>query len=566
MDALSDPAVHTIVFMKSAQVGFTEILINIIGFFIDQEPSPILLVQPTLEMGHAFSKDRLAPALRDSPRLQDAVADAKSKTGDNTLLHKKFPGGHLTITGANSAAGLASRPIRIALFDEVDRYPPSAGSEGDPISLGKKRTRTFANRKIVIGSTPTIKGMSRVETAFEGSDQRFFMVPCPHCGEMSRLLFKDFDFSQAGSVDEPVWICRECGGMATDADKAAMMREGEWEATADFDGIAGFAINEFYSPWSTWEEIVKEFQRAKGDRQQLKTWVNTTLAETWEDEGDAVDPEGLAARAEMYPAPVPAGAVVLTAGVDIQNDRFELDVYGWAEGYERWHIHTEVIYADTSLVSEFFARLDPYLTETRFTHQGGEELGISAACIDSGFRAQQVYAYCAKRYGRRYYAVKGVAGAGKPEVAEMAKPRVAGPKPPKMFAVGTDTLKGRYYDDLQNEEPGANYVHFSSECDQEFFHQMTSEKRVTKFVRGFKTLVWEKVRERNERWDCAQYAFAAVILLRPSWKSLQLRVSKDGALPEPEKATDEPVINTKKDPRRSTSRRRPKNFATSWKR
>lgn len=571
MDVVTDRYTQTIVFKKSAQVGFTEILINVMGYFIDQEPDPILMVLPTVDLARDFSKDRLAPAIQASDALRDKVAEQKSKSGDNTMLNKSYPGGQLTLAGANSPNSLSSRPKRVVLFDEVDKYPKEVKEFGDPISLGRKRTQTYQDRKkVIIGSTPSIKGASVVDSAFQQSDQRFYNVPCPHCGELSKLEFKDIDFSEAGTVDDPVWICKHCGGMATERDKMAMLREGKWIAEAEFEGTAGFSINEFYSPWSTWSEIVKDFLAKKDDRHKLKQWTNEVLGETWEDGGESADPESLAARAELYEAEVPAGAVVLTAGVDVQADRFEIYIWGWAEGYERWFIHREVIIADTSLISEWSSRLDPYLTtEAKFQHQSGSEMGISSACVDSGYRTQQAYAYCAKRFGRRFYAIKGVDGAGRPEVSEMAKPRIPGPKPPKMFALGVDTLKGRNYDDLQNTEPGPNYCHFptdSESADKAFYSGLTAEKRVTKYVRGFRRQVWEKTQPRNEPWDCLQYAMAAVILLRPAWKTLTLRVSPDAQLPDPETAVEEPVANTKKDPRRSTARRRPKNFATSWKR
>lgn len=521
MDVTCDPKVKRVVMMKCAQVGFTECLLNVMGYFVDQDPAPLLFVMPTVEMGRAFSKDRLAPMFRDTPRLKGKVSEAGSKKGDNATFHKKFDGGHLTITGANSAAGLSSRPIRVVLCDEIDRYPPSAGSEGDPVNLAVKRAATFWNRVEVLGGTPTEKGNSRIEGAYEASDQRRYYVPCPHCEHKSPLWFRDFDFSDAGTPEDPVWVCHECGGIATDVDKLQMLEGGEWVAEAEFNGVAGFHINEFYSPWRAWGEIIADFLTAKGDPQQLKTWVNTSLGETWEESGESIEPEGLAARREIYQTQVPHGVEVITAGVDIQQDRFEVYVWGWGKDWERWLIERQDITADTSLLTEW-ARLDDYLVNTTF--EGGHQ--IAAACVDSGYQTDQVYAYCAKRFARRFWAIKGYEGEGRPVVAPMAKPK-AGIKPKRMFALGVDTIKGRLYDDLQVTEPGPNCTHFPIDTDAQVFAELTSEKRVTKYVRGFRRSQWKKIKQRNEAWDCLIYAFAAIMILNPVWgHTVQPRASQ----------------------------------------
>lgn len=262
MDAIADPAVREVIVQKSAQVGWTEILLNVIGYHVHQDPSPILMVQPTLEMAEAFSKDRLAPMVRDTPALRGLIADPRSRDSGNTLLHKTFPGGHITMAGANSPAGLASRPIRLALFDEVDRFPVSAGAEGDPVSLGRKRTTTFWNRKTLMGSTPTVKGESRIEAAFEGGDQRYYYVPCPHCDEFQRLVWAQVKWDE-GQPDTARYVCQHCGTMLTDADKPQMLRAGEWRASRPSQGIASFHISELYSPWVTWPEMARSFLEAK---------------------------------------------------------------------------------------------------------------------------------------------------------------------------------------------------------------------------------------------------------------------------------------------------------------
>ena len=334
MDAFSAPEVERIVVMSSAQVGKTEILNNIVGYFIDQDPSTILNLQPTLEMAQTWSKDRLAPMVRDNECLAKKVRSSKSKDSDNTILHKLFPGGHITMVGANSPAGLASRPIRIVLCDEVDRYPLSAGAEGDPVNLAIKRTTTYWNKKIGLFSTPTIKGISRIEKAFLESDQRYYFVPCPHCGVYQRLRWGQVKYSK-DNVKEAFYECEHCGGHLSDSDRYRAIAKGYWEAQTEFKGVAGFHLNELYSPWRKISDIVKDFLEAKDKPDTLKTWVNTSLGETWEEAGEALDPDSLEARTEDYKK-IPKGGVVLTAGVDTQDDRLEVEITAWGKGEESW--------------------------------------------------------------------------------------------------------------------------------------------------------------------------------------------------------------------------------------
>ena len=285
MDAFSDPHVEDVVCMTSAQIGKTEILNNIVGFFIDQDPSPMLVLQPTVDMAQAYSKDRLAPMVRDNPCLRDKVKDPKAKDSGNTILHKTFSGGHITIVGANSPSSLASRPIRIVLCDEVDRYPESAGGEGDPINLAKKRNTTFWNKKNALFSTPTIKGLSRIESAYEQSDKRKYYVKCPHCNFEQTLMWGQVKWEDS-DPSTAYYECADCRAQLNDTDKINMVKTGRWIAENPFNGIAGFHINELYSPWRKFADTVKDFLNSKKDTEKLKTWVNTALGETWEEQGD----------------------------------------------------------------------------------------------------------------------------------------------------------------------------------------------------------------------------------------------------------------------------------------
>jgi len=412
MDAVSDRGISTVVLMTSSQVGKTECLNNVVGFYIAQDPAPILMVQPTLEMAETWSKDRLAPMLRDTPALRGKVAEARSRDSGNTLRHKEFPGGHITIAGANSASGLAARPIRILLADEIDRYPPSAGTEGDPVSLARRRTATFWNRKIVMASTPTVKGASRIEAEWELSDKRLYHVPCPHCGEHQVLAWKQVIWPQ-GRPNEAAYHCEACGAVWSEADRLGAIRRGEWRSTAQGNGTtAGFWLSELYSPWSSPATMARSFLDAKGHPEKLKTWVNTSLGETWEEDAERVDGHTLETRRETWDEAPPA-VLVVTAGVDTQDDRLEVSLLGWGLGEECWVLAHRVLYGDPS-GNELWRELDGLLLE-RMATSDGRALPIAAACIDTGgHHTLAAYRFCRSRLRRKVFAIKGAAGAGHP--------------------------------------------------------------------------------------------------------------------------------------------------------
>lgn len=511
MDAIADSAIREVWCIKSAQVGWTEILNNVIGYHVDQDPAPMLLVQPTLEMAEAWSKDRLAPMIRDTPALRTRIADPRSRDSGNTLLHKRFTGGHLTIAGANSPAGLASRPIRVALFDEVDRFPASAGAEGDPVSLGRKRTTTFWNRKVLGGSTPTIKGESRIESAFEGSDQRFYLVPCPLCGAFQRLVWAQVRWPD-GCPHEAVYACVHCGGELGDADKAEMLARGEWKAARPFNGIAGFHISELYSPWVTWGEMAVAFLEAKRLPETLQTWINTALGETWEDKGEALEPSGLFARRESYTAnSLPPGALLVTAGTDVQDDRLETTFWAWGEGEEAWRVAHVVLRGDPGQ-PELWGEHD-VLLKRRFRTDDGRELAVESVCIDSGGHfTEQVYRYAAARKRFRVWAIKGIGGLG----------RLVWPRQPgrgskvkvDVWLVGVDTVKDVLYGRLRKvADPGPGFIHFDADTTEGFVEQLTSETVVWRQSQGRKVRMFKPKSAglRQEALDCFVYAYAALV-------------------------------------------------------
>lgn len=539
--------------MSSAQVGKTELLLNIIGYFIDYDPSPILLLQPTLEMAQTFSKDRLAPMLRDTPALKGKVADSKSKSSGNTMLHKTFPGGHITMAGANSPASLASRPIRILLADEVDRYPASAGTEGDPVNLAKKRTTTFWNRKIVQVSTPTIKGVSRIERSYEDSTQEIFCLPCPSCGDYQQIRRQHLQHEkEAGQLVEVRAACEHCGSIHTENEWKG--QSGRWIAQATHAKTRGFHLNEYISPWRKWVDIETDFLQAKKSPETLKTFVNTSLGETWEDEGESVEHNALYLRREFYDQ-VPDGGLVLVAGVDVQDDRIEGEVVAYGEDFETWGIEYFVLHGDPGR-PQLWEQLQTRLNK-QYVHHTGDAMTIAAACIDSGGHyTQQVYDFCKRNAGRRIWAVKGSSERGKPIIATRGSKANKGKV--KLFTIGTDTAKELVYSRLKIAEPGPGFCHFPQSYDEEYFLQLTAEKRTTKYVKGFPRLEWQKTRPRNEALDCRVYALAAITLLNPVFSAIKKKLEhqpEEQKSPEKTETPTEKIIKVRKTRGRRSARR-----------
>ena len=522
MDAFSEPQIHTIVFMASSQVGKTEIENNAVGYYIDQDPSPLLLIMPTLELASAWSKDRFAPMVRDTPVLTGRVADSKERDSGNTILHKTFDGGHITMAGANSPASLSARPIRVVLFDEVDRYPLSAGKEGDPVSLGKKRTGTFWNRKIIMVSTPTIKGRSRIETAYDGSDQRRYWVPCPHCDEFQTLKWAQVKWPKEPEKrrDLAYYVCEHCGCEITDLDKPGMLKKGEWRAEGKSNGIAGFHINELYSPWSTFAEIAIGHGESKDHPDTLQTWVNTVLGETWEEDGDQVDDDALIRRREEYGPEIPAEALVLTAGVDVQGDRLEVGIDAWGPGEECWAMDYRVLWGDPTQ-PQVWAELDEVL-KADWSHELGHRVRIGATCIDSGYLTDMVYAFTGPRKNRRIFATKGMDGAGRPIAGPPSAQKTKNGKVITKFLVGVDEAK-RILTYRLRAKPGPGRCHWHQGFDEEYFAQLTAEKKITKHTRGHPYDVWIKTRPRNEALDIRVLNMAALKILNPKWDALAMR-------------------------------------------
>lgn len=554
MDACSDPAIQEVVVLAGAQLGKTEAILNIIGYHIHHDPSPILVLQPTLDMAQAFSKDRVASGLLAStPALRGKVKDPRARDSGNTTLHKVFPGGALTMVGANSPSGLASRPIRVVLCDEVDRYPSSAGSEGDPIQLARKRSATFWNRKIIMVSTPTNDGASRIQDAYEKSDQRKYYVPCKHCHHDQVMTWANVRWNE-GDPDSAAYMCSECAALWSDSDRRWSIRNGKWVATKPFTGMAGFAISGLYSPWTPLADGVKDFLSVKKNPEQLRVWTNTYLGEVWIDAGETIDDHDLATRREEMVA-VPDEAIVLTAGVDVQDNRLELSVIGWGRDDESWVISHDTIWGDPS-TPQLWTDLDSRLF-ARYETVSGRQMAIRSTCVDSGGHfTNSVYTYCKKHAGRRVFAIKGVGGEGKPVAGRPTKNNIG--KCP-LFPVGVDTVKDLIFARLRIKEQGAGYIHFSDSLNDEYFRQLTAEKIVTKYHKGYKKRVFEKIRARNEALDCMVYSYAAYAIIGVNVNTLADKLDSE---PAKETKQDQPL--TDKDRARGFFPQANRSFVNSW--
>ncbi|MCG9891104.1 MAG: phage terminase large subunit family protein [Thermosynechococcaceae cyanobacterium MS004] len=554
----------TVVVMSSAQIAKTTFIENVIGYHIHLDPCPMLFINPTLEMSETFSKDRLDPMLRDCECLHGLVASSRSRDKNSTILHKVFRGGHLTMAGANSPASLASRPVRKVLFDEVDRFAITAGLEGDPIKIAKRRAARFWNRGFLLCSTPTIKGRSRIETAWLESDQRRYYVPCPHCGHFQILRWGQIKWE--GSPEAAWYECEECSRRIESYSKPQMVLAGQWRPTNPLGRYPGFHIWEGYFPTTPWGKIADEFLSCKDDSEQLKVFVNTVLGELWnEDEGEELEWHTLLERADPYePLTVPEQALILTAGVDVQGDRLECSVWGWGEREEAWLIYHAVFWGDPT-EDVVWTDLDLFLSNT-FDHASGAKLKIRATCIDTGYKPQEVYNFVRVRPGRGLYPVRGSSTPGRPILGKPTPQEVSYKgkilkKSVRLWPVGTDTIKGVLYARLRLPKPGTGYLHFPIGIEPEYYEQLTAEKRVTKYTRGFAKQEWVKKRKRNEALDCWVYAYAAAHALginRVNWAALKATAKPAKAQDTSEtqdnevieEVTEKPVKGANKKPKR----------------
>lgn len=538
LDAMTDPTVERVIVIKSARVGYTKAVNNLVGYHMHQDPCPIMVVQPTVEDAEGYSKEEIATMIRDTPALAGLVVEGAKKSA-STILHKQFKGGSISMVGANSPRGFRRVSRRVVVFDEVDGYPASAGKEGDPIKLGIKRSEYYWNRKIVAGSTPTLKapasqGGSRIEELFLETDQRYYFVPCPHCGEYQVLKWggpdKPFGFKwEPGNPASVYYLCDKNGCVIRHESKRWMVERGEWRATAVGRARwAGFHIwaAYSYSPNADWQTLVEEFLEAVHDPLKLQTFVNTVLGETWEERGERADEDVLEKRREDYGADVPNGVGILTAFVDVQTagaGRLECSVWGFGHAEESWLISHEIVDGDPTQLAVWL-ELDEILTR-QYEHVSGRKMVIRSVLIDSGDGnvTEHVYRFTKPRetrtvHGEPQYvsSSKGDHGFDKEVIG---RPRFNNRYHARLFMIGVDSAKLLFTKRLQigrgadgNPHPG--FVHMPDHVDREYLEQLTAEKLVPVYRRGAKAArKWVQIRSRNEGLDCAVGSIAALYML-----------------------------------------------------
>lgn len=546
MDALSPASpVQRVVFMKSAQVGATEAGNNWIGFCMHRAPGPFLAVQPTVDLAKRLSQQRIEPLIEESPDLRELVLPSRSRDAGNTVLAKRFPGGQLILTGANSAVGLRSMPARWLFLDEVDAYPGDLDGEGDPIGLAEARTDSFGHRrKIFVVSTPTLKGLSRIEREFELSDQQRYHVPCPHCGALQWLKFERLRW-KPGRPESATYLCEHCDEQIAERHKTWMMAEENgacWMATAEPEqaddarrgGLIGFHINGLYSPlgWLSWEEIARRWEQAQGNDAALKTIKNTVLGETWQERGEAPDWQRLYDRREDWKlGSAPEGVLILTAGADVQRDRIEIDIWGWGRNLESWLVDHVVLDGDTAR-PEIWASLSDFLRRT-WPHASGVPMALARLAIDSGDGAttDAVYAWARSAGPGQVVPIKGMGGFDRstpvdgPTFVEATEGGRKIRRGVRLWKVSVSVFKSETYRFLRLSAPteeeraeGASwpggFVHLPKGTTAEWIKQLTAEQLMTVRTRaGYSKLEWQQMRERNEALDCRVYARAAAWLI-----------------------------------------------------
>lgn len=599
MDAASKPGVREVIFVKSAQVAGSECLNNVIGYYIHIDPSPIQYVCEIESKARAWSTESLMPMIRDTPVLANLIEEPRTRDSSNTIEEKSFPGGHLAIGWATSAATLSSRPRRVMALDERDAFKPTG--EGDPAKLAEARTKTFPDAitfkvstprdrlELEAGAPPDARRYTPIELEYENSDKRKYFVPCPHCGEYQVLVWARVKWDE-GKAGEAYYVC-ESGCVIEHEHKQEMLARGEWRAGKPFTGRAGFHIWEGYSPFVTWGEMALNFLEAKKSRAALKVFINTSLAEGWEETTEQATTDDLIDRCEEFAVAVPRGVLVLTAGVDVQGNRLEVEIVGWGLDEESWSIGYHVLEGDPAQsqvwedLKELLSR--DYEFEVPVGGESDEDAAqivttrVRATCIDSGgHHTKQVYRFCHENKGRRVYAIKGANTPGKPLVSKYT---MQGKPPVRLYTVGTETAKDTIAAHLLITEPGPGYCHFPDTRDESYFKQLRSERPVMRHERGKTYRRWEKIKAsaRNEALDLRVYAMAACAILNPKFRSIARRtrvaaaespVETTAATPQaveevqtsaPEEQAAEEQLESPA-PRRPPRRRGHKNFATSW--
>lgn len=543
MNAFTEPGIHRVVVKSSSQIGKSDMMNNVIGRFAHLDPCAIMMIQPTIDMAQDYSKTRIAPMIRDTKVLNNLFYDVKSRDANNTILSKVFPGGRLIMCGANSPAGLASRPIRILLADEVDRFPDSAGTEGDPVDLAAKRMTTFWNSCMGLFSTPTNEGSSRIDEEYLAGTQEEWQHKCPNCGEYHLLRHIDMtvDYKEIKTpsgkktviVNDVKWRCPHCGFSFSEKEmKQTPQKYISRNVDALKNGIRSFFVNGFTSPWMTWSKIMREWLEAKGDPEREKVIMNTVFGESYKQKGAFEDEQIFLRRRESYGAELPNGVLLLTAAIDTQDNRLEYEVVGWGKEEECWGIRKGIVLGAPNQ-DRTWKEIDNILDKT-YHFADGKGLKVVRTFIDSGGHyTSDVYNYCQKNFHKQRFAIKGRGGPGIPLIYKIAKANNA--KAP-LILLGVDDGKQQIMDRLSIDSPGPLYFHFPQDegikelsnrgYDDLYFKGIISEHKKVYKRNGVLREVWETTKNvRNEPLDLRNYNLACMKSLKPDWDKLEMLVN-----------------------------------------
>ena len=582
MDAFTDPKVRHIVMVAASQVGKSEFELNCIGYIIDEDPGSILFVHPTETDAKEFSKLRVAPMIRDCAVLRKKVADPKNRDSTNTIKQKAYPGGILTLCGSTEAHALASKPIRYVIGVERDRWARSAGTEGDPWKLAMARQKTFYNAKALEVSTPTIKGASAIEDGYATGTMERWCTRCPHCGEYREIRWANIRFEhettivsgkKSHKVNRVFYVCPECGCESSEYEMKRAPSKWIAENPAAYEkGVRSFWLNAFVSQWATWTSIVQEFLDAQGDTAKMQVVYNTSFGELWEDRGDLMDEDGFLARREDYgrtdsgeQVELPDGVLVLTCGVDTQDNRFEYEVKGFGHFGESWGIRHGIIMGRPD-DPETWKKLDGVIDHV-YKFKDGLGLKISLTFIDEGGHfTQEVREQCANRIGKHVFCIKGMPGGDKPYTSPPKQMKIIKDTPTgrKMvgscwqYQIGVDAGKQIIMDNLKVESPGMKYCHFprNDEYGPQYFNGLLSEHLIYD-VKKRQPWQWVKIpgHERNEVLDITNYANAAFRSLSVNLDQLDraLKLKRGQKVAEPAAVTTTTTVRRKPPARRRRS-------------
>lgn len=564
MEDISNPRVRQLVLMFSAQMAKTELELNTVGYFAHKEPCAMMYMMPTLSGAEKISKTRLQPMVDCSPALRKVFGKNRQRVSNSTILEKHFAGGFVNLCGANSPSSLSSSPMRVLLADEVDRFPTSAGGEGDPLSIAITRTKNFWNKKIIMVSTPTDSQTSRIEAQFKLSDQKFREVPCPSCGHYHELKWANFKYDKNDLEKDPWMVCPKCDFEIGEEHKYDMDVKGRWTA-ANPDApprISGYRINQFYSQFASWVDIRDEWLDAQGVPEKLQTFTNLVLGEVWQHEEVLTDAEVIKARREHY-SECPDPVLTVVAGVDVQDDALHYEIVGVGEDMQTWGLQYDVLRGNPA-EPELWERLDERMQQT-FEKENGVIMNVMKVCIDSaGHHTQEVYNFC-KKHGvhSKYSPIVGRRGQGKPIINNPKVMKKHGRI--ELYTVGTDTVKETFLlHRLKMSKPGYGYCHYPVDrgYKDSYYQELTNVVTEIRKERGVATRWFvDKPGKRVEAVDCRVYAMAAQEILNPNFVKIKRTINR--LLNKKNQDEPAPKATTQKAPKPKNSRKQRKNVRRS---